>query len=61
MIVDVAEEKFSFGFAPHCVGEFGARSEVVGGGTKMHGLLAEVSGAGFGQNGGAGALIVESF
>ena len=33
MIVDVADIKFSFGFAPHCVGEFGARSEEVGGDT----------------------------
>jgi hypothetical protein len=33
MIVDIAEEKFSFGFAPHCIDEFGARSEEVGGDT----------------------------
>lgn len=60
MTVDVAERKFSFGFAPHCVGEFGARSEV-GGETYLNGLLAEVSGAGFGKNGWSDALSVESF
>jgi hypothetical protein len=26
MVVDVAKKRFSFGFAPHCVGEIGARS-----------------------------------
>jgi len=61
MIVDVADKKFSFGFAPHCVGEFGALSEEVGGDTYLHGLSAEVSGAVSGQTGWAGTLIVESF
>jgi hypothetical protein len=61
MTVDVADRKFSFGFAPHRVGEFGARSDEVDGDTYLHGLLAEVAGAGFGQNSGANALSVESF
>jgi hypothetical protein len=60
MIVDADDKKFSFGFARHCVGEFGARSEEMGGATYLHGLLTEVSGAGFGQNGWADSLSVES-
>jgi hypothetical protein len=61
MVVDVAKKRFSFGFATHCVGEFGAQSEEGGGSAFLHGLLEEVSGAGYGLIGGVGALSVESF
>jgi hypothetical protein len=49
MLVDVASERFSFGFAPHSSGEFGEWSENVGGDPYLQTLAAQVSEATAGQ------------
>jgi hypothetical protein len=61
MVVAVASKRFSFGFAPHRVGEFGECSEGVGDDPYLRDLVAQVSEVVTGQAFGPGHLNVESF
>jgi len=61
MRVEIASRRFSFEFAPHCVGEFGNQTEEVGDDQYLRSLAAQVSEENDSQGGRSNDLTVQSF